>query len=85
MEDEVFCGAGSELNQFLYVDFYVPLCEIERLFLSDFSFLASSLGVIYKTPALPLPPLASPTIRWVWLCSQLSRSKSPQPGLLTSS
>lgn len=24
-------------------------------------------------------------IRWIWLCSQLSRSKSPEPGLLTSS
>lgn len=80
-----WCGAGSELNQFLREDFYVPLCETERLFLSDFSFLASSLGVIYKNPALPPPPLASPTIRCVWLCSQLLRSKCPQPGLLTSS
>lgn len=85
MEEEVLCGASSELNQFLHVDFYVPLCEIERLFLSDFSFPVSSLGVIYKNLALSLPPLASPTIRWIWLCSQLSRSKSPQPGLLTSS
>lgn len=51
MEDEVMCGAGSELNHLLHVDFYVSLYEIERLFLSDFSFLASFV-VIYNNPTL---------------------------------
>lgn len=46
MEDKVLCSACSELNQFLRVDFYVPLCEIEILFLSDLTFLAFSLGLI---------------------------------------
>lgn len=56
--------------------------------LQDYFFQISvfwPLEVIYKNPALSPLPLASPMIRWIWLCSQLSRSKSPQPGLLTSS